>query len=82
MVEADGVFLSAWLDLVSVLVSIRVRRLPQVRADLGGHASQHVAGDMLVPLGERRSGLAHDLHRDPVGYTELKHCRGGVPRVM
>jgi hypothetical protein len=44
------VFPSAWLDLVSVLVSIHVRRLPQVGADLGGHVSQQVAGDVLVPL--------------------------------
>jgi hypothetical protein len=36
MVEVDDVFPSAWLGLVSVLVSIRMRRLPQVRADLGG----------------------------------------------
>ena len=76
MVEVDGVFSSAGLGLVSVLVSIRMRCLPQVGADLGGHASQHVAGDVLVPLGERCIGPSHDLHRGPVGYAEFQQDRG------
>jgi hypothetical protein len=66
-------FASVIWAFVSILVSIRVgRRLPQVRTDLGGHVSQHVAGDVLVQLGEGRVGPAHDLHRGPVGHAELR----------
>lgn len=83
MTEAADVFASTCLGFVSVLVSIRMRRLPQARADLGGHTSQHVAGDVLVPLRECRIGLTHDLHRGPVGYAELQeHRRGSVAGVV
>jgi hypothetical protein len=84
MTAAVGAFIPAWLGLVSILVSIRmVRRLPEVRADLGGHASQNVAGDVLVPLGERRVGPTHDLHRGAVGYAEFQQdCRGSVACVV
>jgi hypothetical protein len=83
MIQAADVFPSTCLGLVSVLVSIRMRRLPQVRADLGGHASQHVAGDVLVSLRESRIGPTHDLHRGPVGYAELQeHRRGSVAGVV
>jgi hypothetical protein len=84
MDAAPGRFILAWFWLVSVLVSIRmVRCLPEVCADLGGHVSQHVAGDVLVPLCERRVGPAHDLHRGPVGYAEFQEdCRGSVAGVV
>jgi hypothetical protein len=79
-----GRFISAWLRLVSVLVSIRiVRRFPEVCADLGGYASQHVAGDVLVALCECCVGPPHDLHRGPVGYAEFQQdCRGSVAGVV
>ena len=52
-------------------------------ADLGGHVSQDVAGDVLVPLGERRVGPTHDLYRGPVGYAEFQEdCRGSVAGVV
>jgi hypothetical protein len=84
MTATVGTFIPASLGLVSILVSIRiVRRLPEVRADLGGHASQYVAGDVLVPLGERCVGPTHDLHRGPVGYPEFQQDgRRSVTRVV
>lgn len=70
MSTADRTIDLAWSRPVSVFVSIRVgRRLPKVGPDLGGHASQHVAGDVLVSLRKRCIGPAHDLHRGSVWYA-------------
>src|SRR5882757_6233146 len=58
-------------------------RFPKVLADLRGDASEDVAGDVLVALGEHRIGPAHDLHRRPVRHTQLPQDSGRcVPSIV